>query len=140
MSCDGAACSAEWYGSTVSVSVGHVGTYHYHDHIGKALLHATSLFGPHCFVRAGPCRAPSGSSWARAFVGPGALTMWAHSRQASSVRARSRRVLMITENIALGRDHRAKKQVLALLAAGWKVSFVCRRDADNEPFRSMEGL
>ncbi len=66
--------------------------------------------------------------------------MWAHSRQPSSVRARSRRVLMVTENIALGRDHRAKKQVLALLAAGWKVSFVCRRDADNEPFRSMEGL
>lgn len=51
-----------------------------------------------------------------------------------------RRVLIVTENIALGRDHRAKKQVRALLTAGWKVSFVCRRDPANEPFRSMEGL
>lgn len=62
------------------------------------------------------------------------------ARQPSSVRAKSRRVLIVTENIALGRDHRAKKQVRALLAAGWKVSFVCRRDPDNEPFRTMEGL
>jgi glycosyltransferase involved in cell wall biosynthesis len=61
-------------------------------------------------------------------------------RKPSSVRTKSRRVLMVTENIALGRDHRAKKQVLALLAAGWKVSFVCRSDPENEPFRSMEGL
>ncbi|HEY3201015.1 MAG TPA: glycosyltransferase family 4 protein [Actinomycetes bacterium] len=55
-------------------------------------------------------------------------------------RARSRRVLIVTENIALGRDHRAKKQVQSLLAAGWKVSFICRRDPDNEPFRNMAGL
>jgi glycosyltransferase involved in cell wall biosynthesis len=49
-------------------------------------------------------------------------------------------VLIVTENIALGRDHRAKKQVQSLLAAGWKVSFICRRDPDNEPFRNMAGL
>lgn len=49
-------------------------------------------------------------------------------------------MLIVTENVALGRDHRAKKQVRSLLAAGWKVSFVCRRDPDNEPFRSMDGL
>jgi glycosyltransferase involved in cell wall biosynthesis len=66
--------------------------------------------------------------------------MWTHSRRPGSARARSRRVLIVTENVALGRDHRAKKQVRSLLAAGWKVSFVCRRDPDNEPFRSMDGL
>lgn|SRR5829696_3085042 len=61
-------------------------------------------------------------------------------RQRRSPRARSRRVLIVIENIALGRDHRAKKQVQSLLSAGWKVMFICRRDPDNQPFRSMEGL
>jgi glycosyltransferase involved in cell wall biosynthesis len=55
--------------------------------------------------------------------------MRAYSRRRKLSRARSRRVLIVTENIALGRDHRAKKQVQSLLAAG------C-----NEPFRSIEGL
>jgi glycosyltransferase involved in cell wall biosynthesis len=66
--------------------------------------------------------------------------MRAYSRRRKLSRARSRRVLIVTENIALGRDHRAKKQVQSLLAAGWKVSFICRRDLGNEPFRSIEGL
>src|SRR2546430_14224020 len=92
--------------------LGHVGTYHYHDHIGKALHHATSLVGPRRFVRAGPCLAPSGSSWARAFVGPGALTMWAHSRQPRSARARSRRGVLGTEKNSLRRGPPAKKKGL----------------------------
>ena len=61
-------------------------------------------------------------------------------RQRRPPRARSRRVLIVIENIALGRDHRAKQQVQSLLSAGWKVMFICRRDPDNQPFRSMEGL
>jgi hypothetical protein len=60
-------------------------------------------------------------------------------RQRRPPRARSRRVLIVIENIALGRD-RAKKQVQSLLSGGWQVIFICRRDPDNQPFRSMEGL
>jgi glycosyltransferase involved in cell wall biosynthesis len=61
-------------------------------------------------------------------------------RQRGSPRTGPRRVLIVTENIALGRDHRAKKQLRSLLAAGWEVIFICRRSPDNKPFRSVERL
>jgi glycosyltransferase involved in cell wall biosynthesis len=61
-------------------------------------------------------------------------------RQRESSHAGYRRVLIVTENIALGRDHRAKKQVGSLLAAGWEVIFICRRDPENTPFRSVDRL
>ena len=41
------------------------------------------------------------------------------------------RVVLVIENIALARDHRLRKQATALLAAGARVSVVCRRDPGN---------
>jgi glycosyltransferase involved in cell wall biosynthesis len=46
----------------------------------------------------------------------------------------------VTENLPLAHDHRAKKQVKSLLAAGWHVSVVGRRHDDNGIFREMPGL
>ncbi|MDQ1730752.1 MAG: hypothetical protein QOK10_911 [Pseudonocardiales bacterium] len=42
------------------------------------------------------------------------------------------RVLIMVENVALARDHRLRKQVQALVGAGYGVSVICRRDPANE--------
>ncbi len=47
---------------------------------------------------------------------------------------------MIIENVPLARDHRARKQVRTLLASGYSVCVISRRDPDNEPYRGEDGL
>ena len=47
------------------------------------------------------------------------------------------RVLLMVENVALGRDHRLRKQVRALLAEGYSVSVICRADPANN---RVEGI
>jgi glycosyltransferase involved in cell wall biosynthesis len=42
------------------------------------------------------------------------------------------RVLLIVENVSIARDHRLRKQVAALDAAGYRVDVICRRDPGNE--------
>lgn len=44
---------------------------------------------------------------------------------------RARRILLVVENVSLARDHRLRKQASSLLAAGYEVSVICRRDPDN---------
>ena len=39
--------------------------------------------------------------------------------------------------MSLARDHRAKKQVLSLLSAGYRVAVICRRDKDNGRYRRL---
>ncbi|MET0419916.1 MAG: glycosyltransferase family 4 protein [Actinoplanes sp.] len=41
------------------------------------------------------------------------------------------RVLLMVENVALGRDHRLRKHAAALVAAGMEVTVICRRDPAN---------
>jgi len=41
------------------------------------------------------------------------------------------RVLMVIENVPLARDHRLRKQAIALLAEGLLVTVICRRDPRN---------
>jgi Glycosyltransferase len=53
---------------------------------------------------------------------------------------RSPRVLIVIENVSLARDHRARKQVDALLRAGYEVAVVGRRDPDNDRWRTEPGL
>jgi glycosyltransferase involved in cell wall biosynthesis len=52
----------------------------------------------------------------------------------------ARRVLVVIENIALGRDHRARKQVDALVGAGYEVSVISPRHEDNAPYRRRPGV
>jgi glycosyltransferase involved in cell wall biosynthesis len=40
-------------------------------------------------------------------------------------------VLLILENVSLGRDHRLRKHAAALLEAGMRVTVICRRDPAN---------
>jgi glycosyltransferase involved in cell wall biosynthesis len=40
-------------------------------------------------------------------------------------------VLLIVENVSLARDHRLRKQAAALVAAGYRVSVICRHDSGN---------
>lgn len=47
---------------------------------------------------------------------------------------------VLVENVSLSDDNRLRKQVEALLASGYRVSVVTRRDPSNEPFRHMAGL
>jgi glycosyltransferase involved in cell wall biosynthesis len=49
-------------------------------------------------------------------------------------------VLVVVENLPLGVDQRLRKQVPVLLAAGYRVSVITRRDPANERFRSLPGL
>lgn len=44
---------------------------------------------------------------------------------------RARRILLVVENVSLGRDHRLRKQASSLLQAGYEVSVICRRDPEN---------
>src|ERR1700693_3175889 len=53
---------------------------------------------------------------------------------------RPARVLLVIENVPLARDHRAKKQVGALLRAGYEVGVISQRDRGNALFRRLEGL
>lgn len=46
-------------------------------------------------------------------------------------------ILLILENIALGRDRRLTKQAEALLAAGYRVSVICRSDPRNRDVAGM---
>ena len=48
---------------------------------------------------------------------------------------RAPRILLIIENISIGRDHRAQKQIGALLGAGYRVGLICRSDAANARFQ-----
>jgi hypothetical protein len=45
------------------------------------------------------------------------------------------RVLLIIENISIARDHRAQKQLKSLLAGGYRVGLICRKDENNARFR-----
>ena len=45
------------------------------------------------------------------------------------------RVLLVIENISIARDHRARKQLRALLAGGYRVAVICRKDENNARFR-----
>jgi glycosyltransferase involved in cell wall biosynthesis len=42
---------------------------------------------------------------------------------------------MIIENVSIARDHRARKQAASLLAAGYAVGVICRRDTANRLYR-----
>lgn len=52
----------------------------------------------------------------------------------------ARRILIVIENVPLARDHRAVKQVESLLGAGYQVSVISQRHADNRRFRNRERL
>jgi glycosyltransferase involved in cell wall biosynthesis len=47
------------------------------------------------------------------------------------MRSRQARVLLLSENLPIARDHRLRKQAGALLAGGFAVTVVCRRDPGN---------
>jgi glycosyltransferase involved in cell wall biosynthesis len=47
---------------------------------------------------------------------------------------------MIVENVPLGVDPRVRKQVRALLGAGYQVSVITMRAPDNAPYRELDGL
>jgi glycosyltransferase involved in cell wall biosynthesis len=49
-------------------------------------------------------------------------------------------VLTVVENIPMGIDHRVRKQVDALLAGGYRVSVVTRRDPANARYRDLPGV
>jgi glycosyltransferase involved in cell wall biosynthesis len=51
-----------------------------------------------------------------------------------------RRILVVIENVPLARDHRAAKQVETLLEAGYQVSVISQRHADNRRSRNRHGL
>ena len=55
-------------------------------------------------------------------------------------RAKPFRILLIVENVPLARDHRLQKQVGSLLAHGYRVSVICRRDPDNGAFPGIDLL
>ena len=48
----------------------------------------------------------------------------------------TRRILVIIENVAYARDHRARKQVESLLRSGYRVGVISRRDPDDHRYRS----
>ena len=55
-------------------------------------------------------------------------------------RERTGHVLMVVENIPMGIDHRVRKQVDDLLASGYRVSVVTRRDLANARYRDLPGM
>jgi glycosyltransferase involved in cell wall biosynthesis len=57
-----------------------------------------------------------------------------------SARRGARRVLVVIENVALARDHRARKQVQSLLDAGSEVSVISRQDDANRACLHHERL
>ena len=50
------------------------------------------------------------------------------------------RVLVITENVPLARDHRLDKQVVTLVEHGFAVTVICRRDPGNAAFPGVRVL
>jgi glycosyltransferase involved in cell wall biosynthesis len=59
------------------------------------------------------------------------------SKRRRGLTARSRRashVLLIVENVSLARDHRLRKQAVALIKSGYQVSVICRSDPDNHRY------
>jgi glycosyltransferase involved in cell wall biosynthesis len=54
-----------------------------------------------------------------------------HRRNGSAPSDAVRRILFLVENVALARDHRLRKQAEALVAEGFAVSVICRRDPGN---------
>jgi glycosyltransferase involved in cell wall biosynthesis len=50
------------------------------------------------------------------------------------------RVLLMVENVPIGRDHRLRKHATALVAAGMKVTVICRRDPDNHELPGVRVL
>src|SRR5215218_7156112 len=57
----------------------------------------------------------------------------------TAVRRHRDRVLIVIENVALARDHRARKQVATLLSSGYRVSVICRRDPSNHRYPQLQG-
>ncbi len=55
-------------------------------------------------------------------------------------RERAGHVLMVVENLPMGVDHRVRKQVGDLLASGYRVSVVTRRDPANARYRDLPGM
>jgi len=49
-------------------------------------------------------------------------------------------VLIVVENLALGIDHRVRKQVPDLLAAGYRVTVITRAAPENHQYRRLEGM
>jgi len=49
-------------------------------------------------------------------------------------------VLLVVENLPMGIDHRVRKQVNDLLASGYRVSVVTRRDPANARYRDLPGM
>ena len=54
--------------------------------------------------------------------------------------SRRPRVLVITENVPLARDHRLDKQVVTLVENGFAVTVICRRDPGNADFPGVRVL
>ena len=50
------------------------------------------------------------------------------------------RVLIVVENLPMGIDHRVRKQVNDLLASGYEVSVVTRKDPANARYRELPGV
>jgi glycosyltransferase involved in cell wall biosynthesis len=61
-------------------------------------------------------------------------------RGSAAARREAGRVLIVIENVPLAHDHRARKQVRSLLAAGYAVSVITRRHDGNTPYRQVAGL
>ncbi len=55
-------------------------------------------------------------------------------------RARAKHIAVLVQNVSLADDNRLRKQVDALLSAGYRVSVVTKRAPENEPFRHVAGL
>lgn len=66
--------------------------------------------------------------------------MTADSPRRQSAAERPWHVAAVVENIPLGADHRLRKQVEAMLDAGFRVSVVTMRHDSNEPYRRLPGL
>src|SRR5262249_52584969 len=55
-------------------------------------------------------------------------------------RNRPKRILVLTENVPLTRDARARKQIEALARRGYDVTAVCRRDPGTRVFAESIGV
>jgi glycosyltransferase involved in cell wall biosynthesis len=62
------------------------------------------------------------------------------SPRSGSDRSTAPHVLIVVENVALGEDHRVRKQVQDLLTAGYRVSVVTKSDPANEAYYKRPGL
>jgi glycosyltransferase involved in cell wall biosynthesis len=60
--------------------------------------------------------------------------------QATAASRRPGHVLIVVENLPMAIDHRVRKQVTDLLANGYRLSVVTRRDPANASYREMPGI